>query len=79
MSWRLEDCRNCLYEENVRRHLGHCLDVAADEEEAKRSIEERVTVVEGFIMDMRCAPKKEVCVVYRVLLLILRRGVVDGW
>jgi len=45
INWRLDDCRKGLYEENVRKHLGHCLDVAVEEEEARRSREENVAVV----------------------------------
>lgn len=35
----------------MRRHLGHCLDVAAVEEEAKRRSDENVALVVEVIVD----------------------------
>lgn len=53
ISCRLADCRRGLYEENVRKHLGHCLDVAAEEDEARRSRDESAAVVVEFIVGER--------------------------
>jgi hypothetical protein len=38
----------------VRKHLGHCLDVAVEEEEARRSRDERAALVVVFIVYREC-------------------------
>lgn len=42
----------------MRQHLGHCLDVAAEEEEARRRKVDSVEVVVGAIAE-RCVRRRE--------------------
>lgn len=71
----MADCRRGLYEENGREHLGHCLDVAAEEDEARRRRDENAAVMVEFISGGRVYAVGGVC----EGVIICGRYVSDGY